>query len=72
MIKDNTNSPAIHRLHQLDSLRGIAAFCVFLSHYFLAFGIDMRSSWVFRFTPVGTLINGRAAVMFFFVLSALY
>ena len=58
-----------HRFQQLDSLRGIAALCVFISHYLLAFNIDVHSSWIFRFTPLGILLNGRAAVIFFFVLS---
>ena len=60
---------ASQRFQQLDSLRGIAALCVFISHYLLAFNIDVHSSCAFRFTPLGTLLNGRAAVMFFFVLS---
>ena len=58
-----------HRYTQLDSLRGLAAFCVFFSHYFLIFKIP--DSWVLgiRATPLGILINGNSAVMFFFVLS---
>lgn len=58
-----------HRYQQLDSLRGLAALCVFLSHYFLAFTINPHLIAVLRETPLGVLINGRAAVMFFFVLS---
>ncbi|MFD0750773.1 acyltransferase family protein [Mucilaginibacter calamicampi] len=62
-------SQVSQRFQQLDSLRGIAALCVFLSHYLLAFNIDAHSSWTLRFTPLGIITNGRAAVMFFFVLS---
>jgi peptidoglycan/LPS O-acetylase OafA/YrhL len=58
-----------HRYQQLDSLRGLAALCVFLSHYLLAFKTDIHLTAVLKETPLGVLVNGRAAVMFFFVLS---
>ncbi|MGZ3754624.1 MAG: acyltransferase family protein [Mucilaginibacter sp.] len=58
-----------HRYTQLDSLRGLAAFCVFFSHYFLIFKIPDNWILIIRATPLGILINGNSAVMFFFVLS---
>ena len=60
---------ASSRYRQLDSLRGIAALFVFLFHYVLIF--TSSPAWVgfSRYTPLGIMINGRASVMFFFVLS---
>ena len=54
------------RIGQLDSLRGLAALCVLISHIILVktetFTLVMR-------TPLRLLTNGHAAVMLFFVLS---
>ncbi|WP_235985878.1 acyltransferase family protein [Mucilaginibacter segetis] len=57
------------RYKQLDSLRGLAALCVFFSHCFITY--NLNGSWIkiLMASPLGILINGRAAVMFFFVLS---
>jgi peptidoglycan/LPS O-acetylase OafA/YrhL len=64
-----TGTPKITRYKQLDSLRGIAALCVFISHCFLM--LSPPGTWVepIKQSPLGILLNGRAAVMFFFVLS---
>ncbi len=58
-----------NRYRQLDSLRGLAALCVFLSHYVLIFNYSGNRIDLLRQSPLGVLINGRAAVIFFFVLS---
>jgi len=63
------NPGKFHRFKQLDSLRGLAAFFVFLSHYFLLFNIYPATSAAIKASPLGILINGNSAVMFFFVLS---
>ncbi|MBD1392328.1 acyltransferase family protein [Mucilaginibacter glaciei] len=57
------------RYKQLDSLRGIAALCVFFSHYLLIFGLSDKIIRPIIASPLGILLNGHAAVMFFFVLS---
>ena len=68
------------RLHALDSLRGIAAFVVFVSHFALAFAPNWHGllsqvapTHGYRTgllgNPFYALVNGTAAVMFFFVLS---
>ncbi|MBD1363637.1 acyltransferase [Mucilaginibacter sp. ZT4R22] len=62
-------TPKPTRYKQLDSLRGLAALCVFISHCFLM--LSRAGTWVepIKQSPLGILLNGRAAVMFFFVLS---
>lgn len=64
------------RLDALDGLRGLAAFVVIIWHFFLAFiplrvgsfpGFDPAQGLIG--TPIFGLINGEAAVTFFFVLS---
>jgi len=64
---DNIQKQARYR--QLDSLRGLAAICVFFSHYFLIFKVDEAWATQLKATPLGILINGSSAVLFFFVLS---
>jgi peptidoglycan/LPS O-acetylase OafA/YrhL len=65
----NTHPAKVSRYKQLDSLRGIAAFFVFLSHCFLALPINDRVALNVKASPLGVLLNGNSAVMFFFVLS---
>jgi peptidoglycan/LPS O-acetylase OafA/YrhL len=69
MLTVNAPTPPIIRYKQLDSLRGLAALCVFISHCFLM--LNPGGAWVsvIKQSPAGILLNGRAAVMFFFVLS---
>lgn len=73
------------RFPQLDALRGIAALFVVFNHYALAVPKSVRlvanrhdvldpraweSLWVWlRFTPLRLIVDGEAAVDFFFVLS---
>ena len=69
------------RQHHLDSLRGIAALIVVLTHYFAAFypyaifGIQgnyyQKSIWedIVFFPPFGLLVAGHLAVCLFFILS---
>jgi peptidoglycan/LPS O-acetylase OafA/YrhL len=57
-----------HRYKQLDSLRGLAALTVFFGHFW---GAKLKMSFFegLSKTPFSFLLNGGAAVMFFFVLS---
>ena len=66
------------RFHELDSLRGVAAFSVMLSHVFLVFPLiwntarpDEASWWLklVMFSPLRVAWAGHEAVIFFFVLS---
>ena len=66
------------RFHELDSLRGIAAFSVMLSHVFLVYPIiwdtarpDDAPLWLrlVMFSPLRVIWAGHEAVVFFFVLS---
>jgi len=66
------------RLHELDSLRGIAAFTVMLSHVFLIlpWACETRSPdgavWWLKlvmFSPARVVWAGHEAVLFFFMLS---
>lgn len=58
-----------HRFEYLDSLRGLAALSVVLSHFFGAYNIEARVSWI-GVIPLHHLVyDGYAAVSFFFVLS---
>lgn len=66
------------RLHELDSLRGIAAFSVMLSHVALVYpivwdttGPDGADWWVklVMFSPLRVVWAGHEAVVFFFILS---
>ena len=56
------------RYKQLDSLRGIVALFVFFTH-FLGLKGNMPLFYRLKLTPLGVLVNGNGAVMFFFVLS---
>jgi peptidoglycan/LPS O-acetylase OafA/YrhL len=76
-----TTATASHRFNELDSLRGLAAVTVALGHLalivFRAPGDAAHPHWLFwrhfvmavNRTPLAVLINGGAAVRFFFVLS---
>ncbi len=57
-----------NRLEYLDSLRGLASIIVVLSHYFMAYNIDMKIKPI-TFSPLHFFYDGFAAVTFFFVLS---
>ncbi|WP_454848707.1 acyltransferase family protein [Rhizobium binxianense] len=60
---------AEQRFASLDSVRGIAALVVLLNHVFnFVDGSNWDSPWL-RYTPLGLFVNGRIAVIVFFVLS---
>ena len=56
------------RIEYLDSLRGLAAISVVISHFVLAYGLDTKSKYL-NFSPFHIFYDGFAAVTFFFVLS---
>jgi len=57
------------RFHKLDAVRGVAAFVVVLNHaYNFTPGHDWHD-WKLDYTPLSHLVNGRVAVIVFFVLS---
>ena len=78
MIRHRTIAPSAPRLSELDALRGIAAFLVLLQHA-RVMGLDPRPfdnpllergvHMLMHFSPFRVLEFGRAAVLFFFVLS---
>jgi peptidoglycan/LPS O-acetylase OafA/YrhL len=55
------------RIEQLDSIRGIAAFCVFVSHIYAI--QHVFPAFLVGLTPLKALVDGHAAVILFFVLS---
>lgn len=58
----------MHRIHSLDSLRGVAALVVIFNHLFSILPAH-KDIWLMQQTPLHWLIDGRAAVLLFFVLS---
>ena len=57
------------RVDYLDSMRFIAALCVFLNHFWASYGQhDFLPEWLWL-SPLTFLIDGHAAVSIFFVLS---
>ncbi len=58
------------RINTLDSLRGIAAFCVVLNHFYYSVPEGLRQRlWFIDYTPLYVLVAGRFATLLFFVLS---
>jgi peptidoglycan/LPS O-acetylase OafA/YrhL len=57
-----------NRLEYLDSIRGLASLTVVLSHFFIAYGIDILIKPI-NFSPFHFFYDGFAAVTIFFVLS---
>lgn len=58
------------RINTLDSLRGIAAFCVVLNHFYYSVPESLRATfWFIDHTPLYVLVAGRFATLLFFVLS---
>lgn len=59
-----------NRVEQLDSLRGLASITVLFHHIFLI-PLALSPLWDYTFgkLPTSILVNGDAAVIFFFVLS---
>ena len=62
MTKDNI------RKEYLDSLRGLAAISVVLSHFIFAYRIDLESKYI-NYSPFHFFYDGFSAVTFFFILS---
>jgi peptidoglycan/LPS O-acetylase OafA/YrhL len=56
------------RVEYLDSLRGLASISVILSHFVLAYRLDVHFKAIF-YSPLHLFFDGFAAVTFFFVLS---
>ena len=73
----SNNKIASKKITPLESMRGIAAFMVFLFHFMIGFMPQRHGQEVataipggnLKDTPFFFLINGHAAVLFFFVLS---
>ncbi|MEX2697532.1 acyltransferase family protein [Rhizobium mongolense] len=59
----------LHRFHKLDAVRGVAAFVVVLNHAYNLIPGDNWHNFAFDYTPLSHLVNGRVAVIIFFVLS---
>ncbi len=60
------------RITPLDSLRGVAALAVVLHHLWLLGAVQPIAPWqwrLLRYTPLTIIIEGRAPVILFFVLS---
>ena len=57
------------RLHELDSLRGLAALSVMVSHFALTFSLPLWCTKFLDTPPFYILIAGHQAVIFFFILS---
>ena len=66
------------RLHELDSLRGLASVAVMLGHFSLVFPLientrqpDNAAWWlkIAKFSPLHVIWEGHQAVIFFFILS---
>lgn len=59
------------RLNYLDSLKGIGAMIVLLSHYYLAFNVGVYELPLFsEYSPMNLFINGNWAVCLFIILSS--
>jgi peptidoglycan/LPS O-acetylase OafA/YrhL len=61
------------RFEELDSMRGLAALSVLLSHLVLSFGLMENSNYIWvkimKETPLSIIYAGHEAVIFFFLLS---
>lgn len=61
--------PASYRIAALDSIRGIAAFLVLLSHCYVTLPDSLQATLALERTPFSLLVLGRPSVIVFFVLS---
>jgi peptidoglycan/LPS O-acetylase OafA/YrhL len=65
---DQSKPVSSSRFFYLDSIRGLAALSVVLSHYVGAYGIPVHED-LWRYSPLHIFFDGQAAVSLFFVLS---
>lgn len=59
----------VNRIAGLDSLRGIAALIVVFNHLQLMLFPDFGDAFLYKYTFINWLINGRISVLLFFILS---
>ncbi|OWK25411.1 hypothetical protein AJ87_10605 [Rhizobium yanglingense] len=59
----------LRRFHKLDAVRGVAAFVVVLNHAYNFTPGDDWHNFALDYTPLSHLVNGRVAVIIFFVLA---
>lgn len=57
------------RFRELDSMRGLAALVVLLGHFTLMFYPALRFPFTWKTAPLHPFLDGRASVIFFFLLS---
>lgn len=62
-------TPAAGRRHELDTLRGLAAASIVAYHAFAMVAPSREALWILFCSPAFPLVNGRPAVILFFVLS---
>ncbi|HWT94471.1 MAG TPA: acyltransferase [Solirubrobacteraceae bacterium] len=77
-LRAPAEAPRADRFRQLDSLRGLAALAVVLTHLLVIFPVMERDTWgeegrlgvnLLKYTPLHSLWGGHEAVILFFVLS---
>lgn len=64
----NVNNLESKRVEYLDSLRGLASISVVISHFVLAFRLDVQFKMIY-FSPLHFFFDGFSAVTLFFILS---
>ncbi len=62
-------TPTAGRRHELDALRGLAAASIVAYHAFSMVAPSREALWVLFCSPAFPIVNGRPAVILFFVLS---
>ncbi|MDR4305093.1 acyltransferase [Chelatococcus sambhunathii] len=62
-------TPTAGRRHELDALRGLAAASILAYHAFAMVAPSREALWLLFCSPAFPIVNGRPAVILFFVLS---